>query len=200
MEKFPGNSINEKKTVAKEPVKSVVKGKASVKQKSFGKRVTESMLGSNSKNVVDYIIYDVIVPGAKDVIVSMVQNGIEMLIHGEVTGRRSGGIGRSKGVSYVSYNDYSKKSNSRPTTDYRKNNNSIEMVEFDRREDAEEVLSSLCDLIDTYEVATLSDLKDLIGGTRTPSDNKYGWTNLRDATITRGKGCYVLDLPRSRSV
>ena len=51
-------------------------------------------------------------------------------------------------------------------------------IVLDSRGEAEEVLSTLVDLVEDYGVASVADLYDLVGIESTFVDTKYGWTNL----------------------
>jgi len=64
------------------------------------------------------------------------------------------------------------------------------------RGEGEAVIASLSDLIEDYGVASVADLYDLVGITGSFTDNKYGWTNLRTASVTRVRDGFLLNLPR----
>lgn len=66
---------------------------------------------------------------------------------------------------------------------------------FESREKAEEVLSRMNELIDTYGAVSVSDVCDLCGMTSVYTDNKYGWTNLGEAEVIRVRAGYKLSLP-----
>lgn len=58
-----------------------------------------------------------------------------------------------------------------------------------------EVLERLGDLIDMYEVATVSDLKALIGWTPEVTDDQWGWETLERARVSSERGGFALILP-----
>jgi hypothetical protein len=64
------------------------------------------------------------------------------------------------------------------------------------RVEATEVIDRLYDIIAKYEMATVSDLYDLIGVTGSWTDDKWGWVDLRGAGVTRVRNGYLLALPR----
>ena len=47
-------------------------------------------------------------------------------------------------------------------------------------------------------MATVADLYELVGVTGEYTDNKYGWDSLGSASVTRVRGGYLVDLPRTR--
>lgn len=54
------------------------------------------------------------------------------------------------------------------------------------------------ELIDMYGVVSVADLYDLVGITGNYTDNKYGWTNIRNAEPVRAMGGgYMLKLPKA---
>ena len=117
-----------------------------------------------------------------------------MILYGESKGRRS-----SVSSSYVSYRDYSRRDDdrdrfrdSRTRTGY-----SHDDIVLETRGEAEEVLSRMDELIDTYGVVSVADLYDLIGKSCEYTDNKYGWTNIRNAEPIRVRDGYMLKLPKA---
>lgn len=200
---FPSNAHSDKatngKTVAAnskdEPkkVEKVIKGVVVQKKRSLGKRFMETFIGDDINNVGSYILHDVLIPAAKSTISDMVQGGIEILLFGERKGSRTR---RDNGRSYVSYNNYSSRDRREVSPQNRARHSFDELV-FGTRGEAEEVLSHLVDLVDEYGQANVSDLYDLAGVTANFTDNKYGWTNLASASVSRVREGYVINLPKA---
>lgn len=69
-------------------------------------------------------------------------------------------------------------------------------VAFNNREDAEQVLWELVNLIKMRRFAYVSDLYDFIDVDSTYADTKYGWYDLTNASIKHTRDGYILDLPR----
>lgn len=199
---FPSNShkAKEKKEEPVKKVNKVISGSVVQKKKPLFKRMCESFLGDDINSVSSYIIHDVIIPATKNTISDMVSGGIEMLLFGESKGTRTR---RDKGKSYVSYSNYYNKSDSRrdDKKDTRSRNNrashNFDDIVLESRGEAEEVLSHLVDLVDDYGTASVADLYDLVGITGNFTDNKYGWTNLREARVSRVRDGYLIELPRT---
>lgn len=63
------------------------------------------------------------------------------------------------------------------------------------RDEAQLVLDTLIDIIDTYEFASVADLYDLAGLPTTYVDNKWGWGSLQYAEVRQVREGYLLDLP-----
>ena len=52
-------------------------------------------------------------------------------------------------------------------------------------------------MIDTYGIVSVADMYDLVGIATNYTDNKYGWTNLRNAEPIRVANGYMLKLPKA---
>ncbi len=72
---------------------------------------------------------------------------------------------------------------------------------FASRMDAEEVLTTLEDMIDQYGSACVSDLYDACGQTTSNYQlNKFGWTSLATASVVRVRDGYMLKLPKATAL
>ena len=58
----------------------------------------------------------------------------------------------------------------------------------------------LISIIEQYDVATLGDLKDLLGLSTEHTDNKFGWTSLGKVEIRQVREGYAIDLPRMKEI
>jgi len=178
----------------------VVKKPAVKQKKSLGKKFREVFLGDETQSVGDYVIHDILVPALKSMFNDMVSGGVEMMLFGERSNRRSN-IARDRGRSYVSYSNYYRSDDRRdrrdisPTT---RSRHDFDEIVFDSRGEAEEVLSHMVDLTIEYGMVSVADFYELSGIEAQFTDNKYGWTNLRDACTDRTRNGYVLRLPQAR--
>lgn len=179
--------------IEKKKVEKVVHGKVRTKPKSGISKISEVFISEDAANVKSYIVMDVLVPAVKKAISDIVRDGIDMILYGELRGRKS-----STNSSYVSYRDYSRSDDrdrfreSRTRTGYNHDD-----IVLETRGEAEEVLSRMDELIDTYGVVSVADLYDLIGKSCEYTDNKYGWTNIRNAEPIRVRDGYMLKLPKA---
>ena len=193
MENYTSNSHKSKDEEKKKvPVKKVEKiTGGSIKKKSL---IAEVLISEDIKNVKDYILTDVLIPAVKKAISDAVTNGIDMILYGETSSNRKGSL--SSKVSYRSYYD---RNNDRKSY-YAKSRNeySYDDVVIDTRGEAEEVLMKMDELIDIYGMVSVADFYDLVGVSSNYTDNNYGWTNIRGATVvrTRNNG-YMIKLPKA---
>lgn len=75
----------------------------------------------------------------------------------------------------------------------------LQDIMLSTRDDAENVLDALDDVIDEYGFASMNDLYDVVGLTGgTFRESKYGWNNLSSAGVRRIRGGYTLSLPPTK--
>ena len=142
----------------------------------------------------DYILMDVLVPAVKKAISDIVRDGIDMILYGEASGKRKPGTNST----YVSYNkcSYPREYDRREPQRTRGGYNPDDIV-LETRGEAEEVLARMDELIDLYGQVSVADLYDLVGKTCEYTDNKYGWTNIRNAEPVRVRDGYLLKMPKA---
>ena len=193
------NSIKNREEKENKKVEKVVKGKAVVKKKSEMSKIASTMIAEEAKSIKDYAIYDVIIPALKDGISQLVKGCIDMMFYGEVrsTSNSRGRYGTN--ATRVSYRDYYEERRDPRRTERRASfRQSYDDIEFDTREDAEEVLDRMDELIEQYGIVTVGDLFDLAGVTGNGyTDQNYGWTSVASATIERDRhGGYFIKMTR----
>lgn len=174
-------------------VEKVVHGRVRTKPKSGVSKITDIFISEDAANVKSYIVMDVLVPAVKKAISDIVRDGIDMILYGESKGRKS-----SSASGYVSYRDYSRSDDRDRFRDSRSRSSyAHDDIILDSRGEAEEVLTRMDELIDTYGNVSVADLYDLVGKSSEYTDNKYGWTNIRNAEPIRVRDGYMLKLPKA---
>lgn len=194
---YKSNSHKSKEAAAKpeKRVEKAIVGTASKRKKSELRKFTDVFISEDVDNVKSYILMDVIIPAIKKAVVDVVSDGINMLMYGE-SGARSKGGTASK-ISYQKY--YDSRSSSSQTYSRPRANTSLdyEDITFENRGDAESVLARMDELIDQYGVVSVGDLYDLAGlSTDNYTINRYGWTNIRSASVVRIRDGYVIKMPK----
>lgn len=173
-------------------VEKVISGTAKTKKKTEIRKFADVFLSEDVANVKSYIISDVLIPSFKKAVFDIVTNGIEMFLYGE-----RGGNKRRSTVDTVSYRDYNRAYDRRDYVSTRANTAySYDDIVIPTRGEAERVLASMEDILAKYGTVSVADLFDLVGITGNYTDNRYGWTDLRGATVGRARDGYVLKLPR----
>lgn len=200
MENFKPNSHKSKEeqqeALAERKVEKVIKGSAKTKKRSDVKKFADVFISEDAGNVKSYIIMDVLIPAIKKAISDIVTNGIDMMLYGEA--------GRSKKkspASKISYRSYYESDNDR-RRDYSsirtRSTYEYDDIVLDNRGEAESVLSTMDELVETYGMVSVADLYELVGIQGSYTDNKYGWTkNIRNASVVRVRDGYLLKLPKA---
>ncbi len=198
MEEYKPNSHKYKedqnRSAPEKKVEKVIAGTVKSKKKSEIRKFTDVFISEDIDNVKSYILLDVLIPAIKKAISDIVTNGIDMILYGE-TGKTKSNSTASK-VSYRSY--YDGRNGRRDYSAIRtKISYNYDDIIFDNRGEAEDVLSRMDELISTYGLVSVADLYDLVGVTGNYTDNKYGWTNIRSASVIRVRDGYMLKLPKA---
>jgi hypothetical protein len=189
----------EQRRPEKKKMEKVVTNPVKVKKKGGVSKITDVFLTEDINNVKSYIFSDVLIPSIKKAIYDMVVGALDMSMFGGTgrSGKKSGN------ASYVSYNSISQPQH----RDYRSagyggrvGGQGLDDIVFNSRGEAEEVLDRLTEAIRVYGQVSILDLYDLIGETSTPQDDKYGWTNLRNAGVQRTRDGYLLKMPKAMPI
>lgn len=180
----------------KKEVQKVVKSPVKVKKKGPFSTAIDSFIQEDLTNIKTYIISDVIIPTIKNTIWDAFTNSLDMVLYGKSGHKRANAPGSSR-VPYVSYNKYSdNRSNTRPSDEPRRGRYDFRNITFTSKADADEVLKQMDAIMDEYKLVTVVDFYDLVGITGEYTDSKYGWTNLRNAGVVRGRDGYYLEMPK----
>lgn len=192
MEEYVSNSLKskEQEPIPEKKVEKVVSGTVTRKKKNEVEKFAGEVFSEDIRSVKNYILMDVLVPSLKKAISDIVTNGIDILLYGE------SGHSKNRSGSKPSYRNYYDDKNS---TSYRPTRSvySFDDIGMESKGDAEEVLDGMIDILNQYGMVSVADMYDLVGAVGNYTDNKYGWTDLRNAYTERGRdGRYYVRLPR----
>jgi hypothetical protein len=199
---FPPNSdVSKQQKIEDKNVERITSGEVKRRKKSLRKQFSETFVAGDAKSALRYVVLDVLLPAAKDMIVEAGSQGIEKLIFGD--SRRYRGVTRPQTGPYgnIAYNRMSEPSYSRLSGPQRalsrqaRARHNFDEIVLDERAEAEEVIDRLFDLVSRYDTATVADLYELVGLPSSHTDHKWGWTRLQGAGVSRVRGGYLLDLP-----
>jgi len=194
---YPSNS-KYKKEVKKETIKPVVKSKVTRRKTPLSKKFATTFFNEDIDNIGQYVLHDVLIPGAKKIMYDMVVNSLGMSLFGQVLPNN---IKRHGSNSLITnYSTSSRSSNSRYTRsidNHTRTTHQFDDIIIEDKWEAESVLSKLVDIIEEYGQATVADLYDLVDISHNHADLKYGWTNLSDSYVKRDAQGYILILPRT---
>jgi hypothetical protein len=201
-ENLPDNS--HKSRVEKKPVENtnlpekraekVVRGKVKTKTNN-ARKFTDIFISEDAANVKNYIIMDVIVPSIKKALYDLIVGTLDMSLYG---GRGNGGKRPTADkISYRDYNNVSRRDERSYGSTRTASGYSYDDIVVETRGEAESVLTRMDEIMEEYEQVRVADLYDLVGISGDYTDNKYGWTNIRNARVVRTRDGYKIEMPRA---
>lgn len=203
---YQGNSKKAKEEGPTKNVEKVVTGVVVIQKKSLGRKIKDTFIEADFKSVIKYVISDVLIPAARNMIVDASTKGVERMMYGDrAIHHRNFGSGPritynnpiSRSYSGSMYGRNAPPVNSGPR---RSSRNDQGVFILSSREDAENVIERMNDIIENYEVASVADLNELVGLPSTHVDNKWGWIFLGDIPIRQIREGYLLDLPDAEPI
>lgn len=198
MEEFKPNSHKSKELtpVPEKKVEKIVKGTVKSKKKNGIDKLKDNFISEDAANIKTYVIMDVLIPAVKKAICDIVKNGVDMILYGE------SGRSNRRPSEYVSYDRrYLDRGDPRfYKADRARIGYSYDDIILETRGEAEDVLARMDELIELYGMVSVADLYDLVGITGNYTDNKYGWTNIRNAETVHVRDGYMLRLPKVTSL
>jgi hypothetical protein len=166
----------------------------------LGKRFSGMFFGGDAKTAGNYVLFDVMLPAAKDLIVDAGSQMIERMIFGETRRGRRGATPPQSGPQGVfSYNrQFAGGQQQTPQISRRgRQQHDFDEIVLATRGEAEEVLEMMGELLSRWDQVSVADLYSMVGIKPSHVDNKWGWVNIQSAGLSRLRGGngYVLDLP-----
>jgi hypothetical protein len=212
-EEFPPNSDESKKASPRgEPkVDPVVTGGAKRRRKSLRRQFKETFVAGDAKSAGTWVIFEVLLPGAREVVAESITQGVERIIFGS-SKRRSGSLyppqtGPAGNIMYNQLSQSALGSRFLPRTpgglpgpervmsrQARAAHNFDEIV-LTLRSDAEQTIDQLMNIVARYGQASVANLYELVSFEASHVDHKWGWTDLTGAGVTKVRDGYLLDLP-----
>jgi hypothetical protein len=206
---YQGNSKRAREaSEPKEPkvIEKVVTGEVIKRERSFGQKFKNIFFGGEFKSSMKYVAADVLLPALRNMLFDSASRGAERLIYGDAPAR-----GRPRHTDYRSRYQYSGPAtyqdprymrpaalpDQRPMRQVRRETNDYIVS---TRNEADEIIERLGDILEKYGVATLSDLHQLMGLPTSPIENKWGWTYLNNAEVRQVRDGFLLDLPPTEEV
>lgn len=202
MDDFPSNSRRPANPpVEQKKVEPVAVGSVIHRKKSLGRRLRETFFRGEG-GVLTYLVLEVVVPALQDLVIQSVTQGVERAVGRPIrTGNppyRS--IPQRPHVNYSTPSIVRSPAVSAPQ--YRVNPtpppSSVEIGEIivDTQITAEIVLEKLKDIVEQYQVASVADLKGIIGESPSTTDHKWGWNeDTANFGIRRVRAGWLLVIP-----
>ena len=212
-EDFPSNANGPKEELSAPPSKVAprsLKGTAHRKKSSVFNDIKDEFISEDAPRVGSYILYDVLLPALKDLILDIAHGAIDMAMGG---GGR--GYGRNNGRSSISFTPYNRyyydddrayrKPYGRARDEGRRNRRDPDpsSYTFRRKKDADDMLDYLCDCIDQYGEVEVGRFFDELGEDVSGMWNteQIGWRSLGSAKVLpAGGGEWYIDFPRMKQL
>lgn len=198
------NKKEEKKTLQR-----VTQGETRLKKKTLGEKFQDTFVSENSHSVLDYVIFDVLIPAAKSTLYDMVDNGLHMMLYGTSGNPGVRKNGKNSSGTKISYNRYYGDSDNGGVrrANMSQSGFQFENVSFENRADAIEVLECLKEQLDPvngfgmvsvanfYEAAGIRDNYSYI-------NNDWGWYDLNNAYVDRlgNSNEFIIRFPKPSSL
>lgn len=143
--------------------------------------------------IKDHLVWDIFVPWMQD----MLRSGWTGL--GDVLFPGSGASTRTQQPpERYSYNEaYRVRGTSYPSYDSQYLDS---MRPYPKREDAEEALRDLHDILIRYGFVTLLDYNERVGNPTTSAQQNYGWLNLNSARVEHVRGGWIISMPKAVAI
>jgi hypothetical protein len=196
-EALPKEGVLNKEVAPREPVEKIVEGKVVKSKQSLFKRMTRSLIADDAQSIGDFLIVDVVVPAIKNLIADTVKGGTDRVLFGQSRARRAIGVGGESRSLRTRYDKYAEAGEPRRMMSRESRaRHDFDEVRLDDRAEAIEVVETLIARVEKFGAASVSDLYDLVGVTGSYADQRWGWTDLREADVRQSRGGWLLDLPR----
>lgn len=199
---IPSNS-NVGKEREQKSLEKVTTGEVTRRKQPLTRRFLSTFVAGDPKKVVQDVIFDVLIPAARDMIIDGVTRGFEQWVYGDNRMSRTRANSRPSGANgYVSYNRFasstvpSRRDDDRQAARPAKNANSVDDLIVGTRVEAQAIIDRMFDIVNRWEQASVHDLYELVGVTGDPIDTKWGWTSMEGATFRRINDGYLLMLPK----
>lgn len=210
MEEFKSNSNALKKQDPPKQENNIIPKPAVKPRNAFSKFFAEDI-----KTVGGHVVESVIVPNLQKLLSDAVKSSIDWIIYGSKGGNRI----NSYGPSTISYSSYYQKNTIQPNFYNQQRDNfgapvsgnpapvksgvyGINDVVFNDRSEAENVLMRMNESIARYQMVSVAEFYDFINRADCASftDAKYGWYDLRAATIVRDGPGYRINFPKVQPI
>lgn len=208
---YPSNSNKKEnqKNIPEKKIEKVIEGEVIARKKTNTSKFKSIFFGGEFKGAFRYILADVLLPAARNLLVDMTTKGIETVVYGD--SKTNSNRRRPEYSNRIQYNrpvNRGQEPRDRPFMPGQRQSNPYRSevrqqssdIILATREEAERVLERMIDIVDLYDVVSLADLYDLVGLPNTHTDNKWGWTYLNNGLVTQVREGYLLQLPPMEAI
>ena len=170
---------------------------AKIRRKSSAEQAASSFFASTVKDVVDYVVWDILLPSLKEGVFSLITGGASMALFGDSRGPVRGGKDRNGYTTYNSYYEGERAASRGPRSRVDSRGGSISVDDL-TRDEAYGIRDALIDYLDNYANVQVKDLYELAGCSETVkyTDSQWGWYSLREMEVRPLRnGMYSVIMP-----
>lgn len=203
---IPSNSHKERESRApvvpaaeepKEPVQKIVEGTVITRKQPWYKRFVNTMVADDIPSIREFIMLEIVIPSVRNFIGDTIKGSTDRILYGQSRVRTRGYAGaETRGSLRTRYDKMSDGEPRRMLSRDARARHDFDDVVLDTRSEAIDVVEALIHRVERYGAASVSDLYDFVGVTGSFADQRWGWTDLRDADVRQVRGGFLLDLPR----
>lgn len=201
MEEFKSNSnVAKENTDYAAPKQAPVTTKVTAvdtKKKTFGK-----FFAADAKTVGAHVVESILIPSLQKLLSDSVKGAVDWFIYGS-----KGKSSPTSGPGTVSYSRYYQQSSPiygggyvQPAPATRPGLYSVNEFKFEERGDAEAVLMRMNEALSRYGMVSVADFYDMIGQRCSFTDQKYGWYDLRPASVVRFDDGFGIQFPKAQPI
>ena len=176
----------------------VISGNTKIQKKSGLRKFADTFIEEDFKTVKDYIWSDIAVPKIKQLIFDMVISGAAKTLGVQDRQNRDADTVKTPYRRYYE-NRNNPRGHEQSRFGYQQNAANYDDIIFSTRGDAELVLETMEEAVSIYGFVTILGMYDMAGcdcSIMPHTYDKYGWTNLKRATVERTQGGWYIRLPR----
>lgn len=191
---------NEKRKEEKEKKTSPIVDRSQIvsTKKPIGKKFAETFFSEDIKDIKDWLIKDVLLPGIQTTILDT----ISMMFFGVTNSNNKSRWSKTYNDDYTNYRSYYKSTNSKNIRSGNDRDNgyaSDNRVDFRNiilrnRDDAENIIEEMRRRIRNENSVSVAELFDLIDIPGRYTDNNWGWDDERDIGIRRVSSGFLIDV------
>lgn len=203
MNDFPNNSSRGHVPPEVQPeevhIDKIITDGVGVSKPSRIKRFRRSFIAGDASSVGEYVLWNLLLPAAKDAVSNVGSTFIDMMIYGERRGQLphrgvpTQGLGSTSKINYGSVSSGTPGSRlvltpSQTPQDATQGRFSPNDITVPTRAQAEAIITKMFEVLEKYNVVTVANLYSMVGISPDYMDSKWGWTNLDSADIKRLRG------------
>ena len=207
MSEYPSNSreVRPLRPVGpnEKPAEKIIKGSVIRQKPSLGKRLRSMFFAEveDDKNIIDYVVGEIMVPALKDMIMDSFQEGMNRTFYGNSRSSRRSRISSTTTSNHTPYHRMSSPNRDRPIPIRRvRTGYDFNEIILETRADAIDVIEKLRADIERYQIVSVRELYEAVGETFSPTDNNFGWDDLSTASVRHTNSGYLLVLPQPEPI